>query len=100
ARPVDHRLPPARGLMPIEIAPCRSSDELLQALAPVFHYFGATPDAQAGERFLPFIEPSRGFIARENGVVVGGCAPLPLAPTVPGGRVRAPRPLVPRAMPT
>ena len=74
--------------MSVDIAACRTPDELLATLAPVFHYFGSTPTPQDGKRFLPFIEPSRAFAARENGAVVGGCASFPLETTVPGGSVR------------
>ena len=75
--------------MPVEIAACRSPEELLPAFAPVMHYFGASPSPQDGSRFLPFIEPSRAFAARENGAVVGGCGSFPFELTVPGGSVRA-----------
>ena len=75
--------------MTIDIAACRSAEEVLPALAPVFHYFGATPTPQDGNRFLPFIEPSRAFAARENGAVVGGCGSFLFEMTVPGGSVRA-----------
>jgi predicted acetyltransferase len=74
--------------MTIDIAACRSTEEILPALAPVFHYFGATPVPQDGQRFVPFIEPSRAFAAHENGAVVGGCASFPFEMTVPGGTVR------------
>lgn len=74
--------------MPIDVAACGSPEEQLSALAPVFHYFGMTPAAQEGTRFLPFIEPSRSFAARENGATVAGCASFPFEMTVPGGTVR------------
>jgi predicted acetyltransferase len=72
--------------MPVEIAACRSPDEVLSALGPLWHYFGRTLTPEDGRRFLPFIEPSRAFVAREDGAVVGGCASFPLDMTVPGGR--------------
>ncbi len=75
--------------MSVEIAACRSPEELLQALAPVMHYFGTAPAPQIADRFVPFIEPSRGFAAREDGALVGGCASFPFELTVPGGAVRA-----------
>jgi predicted acetyltransferase len=76
--------------MSLTVEPCRSAEDLLPSLAPVWHYFGRTPVPQDGSRFVPFIEPSRAFAARENGAVVGGCASFPLELTVPGGRaVRA-----------
>jgi len=86
--------------MPIEIVACRVAEELLPALAPVFHYFGRTPVPQDGSRFLPFIEPSRAFAARENGLTVGGCGSFALEVTVPGGTVRAAGLSVVGVMPT
>lgn len=75
--------------MTVVIAACQTADEVLESLAPVFHYFGRTPVAQDGERFLPFVEPSRAFAARENSAVVGGCGSFPFEMTTPGGSVRA-----------
>ena len=73
--------------MSIEIAACVSSDEIIPAISPVFHYFGIQPAAPDADRFVPFIEPSRAFLAREDGAVVGGCGSFPLEMTVPGGVV-------------
>jgi len=75
--------------MPIDIAACSAPDDVLSAIAPVWHYFGGAPTPQDGERFTPFIEPSRVFAARENDAVVGGCASFPLELSVPGGAVSA-----------
>ncbi len=86
--------------MSIEVAACESPEDVLLALAPVFHYFGSTPAAQDGTRFLPFIEPSRAFAARENGAAVGGCGSFPFELTVPGGTVRAAGLSVVGVMPT
>ena len=86
--------------MPIDVSACGSPEEQLSALAPVFHYFGMTPAAQEGTRFLPFIEPSRTFAARENGETVAGCASFPFEMTVPGGSVRCSGLSVVGVMPT
>lgn len=75
--------------MSIDIAPCSTSEELLQALVPVLHYFGAVFKPQDANRFVPFVEPSRGFAAREGSALVGGCASFPFEMTVPGGVVQA-----------
>src|SRR5438876_1220812 len=80
---------PGTQSMPIEIKAGDSPEEVLTVLAPVMHYFGATPSPQDATRFAPFIEPSRAFTAREDGAAVGGCASFPLELTVPGGVVRA-----------
>lgn len=86
--------------MPIDVAACESPEDVLKALAPVFHYFGVTPGEQDGARFAPFIEPSRAFWAREDGAAVGGCASFPFELTVPGGTVRAAGLSVVGVMPT
>ena len=72
--------------MPIEVTACQTPDDLFAAVTPLMHYFGATPAPQDGPRFLPFIEPSRAFVAREDGRLVGGCGSYRLETTVPGGR--------------
>jgi predicted acetyltransferase len=74
--------------MSIDISACTTPGDVLAAVGPVMHYFGRSPVPQDGDRFLPFIEPSRAFVAREGGTVVGGCASFPLETTVPGGTVR------------
>lgn len=75
--------------MPIDITAGRSPEDVLPALAPIFHYFGITPGSTDAPRFVPFIEPARAFAARENGTIVGGCASFPFELTVPGGAVKA-----------
>jgi len=75
--------------MSVDVAACRSTDEILPAISPVFHYFGAQPTPPDADRFVPFIEPSRVFAARADGTVVGGCASFPFELSVPGGVVRA-----------
>jgi len=75
--------------MAIEVAACTSSEEILPAISPVFHYFGIQPTPPDADRFVPFVEPSRVFYAREDGAVVGGCTSFPFELTVPGGVVRA-----------
>lgn len=86
--------------MAIEVAACASPDEILPAISPVFHYFGMVPSAQDGERFLPFVEPSRAFAARDGDTVVGGCGSFPFELTVPGGVVRTAGLSVVGVMPT
>ncbi len=72
--------------MSVTIEACRTVDDILPAISPVWHYFGRTPDAQDMTRFHPFVEPSRAFAAREDGAVVAGCASFAFGLTVPGGR--------------
>lgn len=74
--------------MSIEITPCSTPDELITAITPVMHYFGGTPTAKDMDRFAPFIEPSRAFVAREGDAAVGGCASFLFDMSVPGGIAR------------
>ena len=71
--------------MAIDIRPCTSADEIVQAITPVFHYFGMVPNPPDQDRFLPFVEPSRAFIVHEGAEAVAGCASFPFDLTVPGG---------------
>ena len=73
--------------MSIAVTPCRSPEEMLSSLTPIFHYFGRSPAPQDASRFAPFVEPSRAFVVREHDGVVAGCASFPLEMTVGGGRV-------------
>lgn len=74
--------------MTVDVTPCSAPDELIAAIAPVMHYFGSTPAAMDMDRFAPFIEPSRAFMAREGDQVVGGCASFLFEMSVPGGSAR------------
>ena len=74
--------------MSIEISAGRSPEDVVAALGPVAHYFGGALTPQDQARFTPFIEPSRSFVARDAGAVVGGCGSFPLEMTVPGGVIR------------
>jgi hypothetical protein len=59
--------------MPIEVAACASRGEIMPAISPIFHYFGIHPTPPDGDRFVPFMEPSRVFAARDGRTIVGGC---------------------------
>ncbi len=74
--------------MSIEVVACATPEEILAAVAPVVHYFGGVTQPDIRDRFVPFVEPSRAFMAREGDAVVGGCASFPFTLTVPGGEVR------------
>src|SRR5258705_5211940 len=84
-----HEPAPGGRPMAIEVAACTSPDEILPAISPVFHYFGIQPTPPDADRFVPFVEPSRVFAAREDGAIVGGCTSFPFELTVPGGVVPA-----------
>ncbi len=87
--------------MEIEVAACRSSEEVPSALVPVWHYFGGGPFSEDDlRRFKSILEPSRAIAAHEAGTVVGGAASYPFELTVPGGSVRAAGVTVVGVMPT
>src|SRR5262245_19148601 len=75
--------------MPVEVVACRTQDEIMPAIAPVYHYFGIQPTPPDADRFARLFEPSRAFAARLDGEIVGGCASFPFELCVPGGTVRA-----------
>src|SRR5262249_43223320 len=75
--------------MSSEVAACTVPEEIMPALTPIFHYFGMQRTPPDADRFLPFIEPSRTFAAREDGAGVGGSASFRSDRPVPGGVVRA-----------
>lgn len=70
--------------MSIEIRVCGKED-LPAALAPIFHYFGRTPDEKTMERFGPILPPDRVHAAFEDGEVVGSGGVFPFEVSVPGG---------------
>lgn len=70
----------------IEVKAC-GPDELLPALTPVWHYFGATPTPETSERIACFIEPGRAHAAWLDGAVVGGASAFSFQLTVPGARL-------------
>ena len=74
--------------MSVEVTAC-GPDDLLPALTPVWHYFGATPTAETSQRLARFIEPGRAHAASIDGVVVGGASAFSFQLTVPGARLPA-----------
>jgi predicted acetyltransferase len=75
--------------MSVTVERCSSVEEMLDALAPIFHYFGMRPGAQDADRWTRTIGVERMHAAREDGETVGGAGAFPLELTVPGGTVRA-----------
>jgi predicted acetyltransferase len=73
----------------IDVRPCTSRDELKDAIAPIWHFFGATPQDDRLERFAAVLPTERMLAARIDGSVAGGAGAFPFELTVPGGRVRA-----------
>lgn len=75
--------------MAITVECCTSVEELVDALSPIFHYFGMRPAAQDSDRWTRTIGVDRMLAAREDGRTVGGAGAFPFELTVPGGTVRA-----------
>lgn len=75
--------------MAITVERCASVEELVGALAPIFHYFGMRPAMQDSDRWAKTIGADRMLAAREDGRVIGGAGAFPFELTVPGGTVRA-----------
>jgi predicted acetyltransferase len=73
----------------IDVRACTSREELQEAVAPIWHFFGATPTDDRLERFAAVLPPERMLAARIDGSVAGGAGAFPFELTVPGGRVRA-----------
>ena len=72
----------------IEVRPCRP-EEIAQGLAPIFHFFGSPPSAEAVDNLGTLFTDGRLHAAFEDGAAVGGAGAFPFELTVPGGRVRA-----------
>jgi predicted acetyltransferase len=70
--------------MAYRVRPCRSLDELGQALGAIGHYFGWTPTPEHLERFSKLIPPERMHAVFEGGTAVAGAGAYAFAMTVPG----------------
>lgn len=73
----------------VEVRSCASTDELRDALLPIWHYWGSAPTDERFASFMRVLAPHRAYGAWDQGRIVGGSAALELDLTVPGGRVRA-----------
>ncbi|HSK17478.1 MAG TPA: GNAT family N-acetyltransferase [Gaiellaceae bacterium] len=62
-------------------------EERLQALSPIWHYFGSTPTEERATRVLDVLPEDRLHAAFEDGRVVGSAGGYHLGFTVPGGPV-------------
>src|SRR5262249_34712301 len=76
--------------MDVQIQPCASADEVMQAISPIGHYFGRSlPNDELAARLIRFLPAERGYAGWEDGRAVGGLDAFPFRLTVPGGRVPA-----------
>jgi predicted acetyltransferase len=72
----------------VEVRPCEPA-EVLDGLAPIWHYFGRVPTEESTRVVSPVLPPGRLHAAFDNGRVVGGAGAFTFELTVPGGRVPA-----------
>jgi predicted acetyltransferase len=72
--------------MSVEVRACEPH-EVLQAMAPIWHYFGKEPTEDSALRVTRFLEPRRAHAAWADGAVVGGAGCYTFRLTVPGGRL-------------
>ena len=63
--------------MAVDVRPCASAEELRDALAPIWHFFGGGPTPESAERFAHVLPPDRALAARVDGEVVGGASAFP-----------------------
>lgn len=76
--------------MDLEIRPCASAQEVMQAITPIGSYFGrSAPDEDQAERLTRVLPAQRVYAAWEGGRAVGGLGAFAFDLTVPGGRVPA-----------
>jgi predicted acetyltransferase len=69
----------------VDVRPCASIDEFVEALAPIYHYFGSASSRDGAERLAQWLELDRVLVARVDGRVVGGAGTASFDVSVPGG---------------
>jgi predicted acetyltransferase len=74
--------------MSVEVRRGRRED-VLDALRPVFHYFGREPTKDSASRVTRVLSPERIHAAWEDGQIVGGASAFELRLTIPGAVVPA-----------
>jgi predicted acetyltransferase len=73
--------------MSIEIRPCRSAEEVRDALNAISHYFGQVNDLESAERFLQRMDVDRVHAAWEGDRIVAGAGAFTFRMSVPGGEI-------------
>jgi predicted acetyltransferase len=68
----------------IEVRAC-APEELPDALAPIWHYFGSRPDLSEAEELSSILPAERVLAAIDDGAIVGGAGAYRFDTTVPGG---------------
>lgn len=70
--------------MELDVRTC-TTEEYLDALAPIWQFFGRSPDDETRTRFEPLMPAERLVAAWEDGRAVGGAGAFPFGLSVPGG---------------
>ena len=73
--------------MSIEIRPCRTVEEVRDALNGIGHYFGDDNDLESAERFTQRLEIERMHAAWDGDRIVGGAGAFTYRMSVPGGSI-------------
>src|SRR6185312_3885710 len=71
--------------MSIEVRPCRSVEEVRDALNAIGHYFGHDNDVERAERFTERLDVDRLHAAWDGDRIVGGTGAFTFRMSVPGG---------------
>ena len=71
--------------MSIEIRPCRSVEEVRDALNAINHYFGKDNDLESTQRFVERMDIERVHAAWDGDRIVGGAGAFTYEMSVPGG---------------
>jgi predicted acetyltransferase len=74
----------------MQVRPCINVDEMREAMAPIWHYFGQnTPSDDAIKHFHRVLAPERVHAGFDGEKIVSGSGAFPFDLTIPGGRVKA-----------
>jgi predicted acetyltransferase len=75
--------------MSFTVRPCRTTEELRDALNVISHYFAHENTDEDAERFAQWLDVARLHAAFEDGRIVGGAGAFTFRLSVPGGSVPA-----------
>ncbi len=75
--------------MNFDVRPCRTTEELRDALNVISHYFAHENTDEDAERFTQWLDVERLHAAFEDGRIVGGAGAFTFRLSIPGGSVPA-----------
>lgn len=73
--------------MSIEIRPCRTVEEVRDALNGIGHYFGEDNTLEGAERFTERLDVDRMHAAWDGDRIIGGAGAFTFRMSVPGGAI-------------